>query len=307
MFPFLSQAKNSKADIQIFNTPCAVTLGTEWQTYNVPQKKSNLFIYSIAGAGGGGGGFSGAAASTRGGGGGGGGSSIVTLLVPIVLLPSILYVQVGRGGVGGAAGAAGTGGSSNYISMNPQNAHAQKNTLLSHLSAGAYGNGGGGAGTGAAGGAAGSNAATPNDMSFNSLGIFNLQFGQAGIVGGAGGGVTNQTFPVTGLNIMGGCAGAGTAASTDEQGGGITAIASSFVSEKMATRPAAGSNPGSGGFSLPNFTWHYPGLGGSSSNAGVGGNGGNGGYGCGGGGGGGGTTGGRGGDGGTGLIIMIAC
>ena len=60
------------------------------------------------------------------------------------------------------------------------------------------------------------------------------------------------------------------------------------------------------GAMLGNYFWNYAGVGGSSSNTGVGGAGGYGSYGCGGGGGGGGTTGGRGGDGGPGLVIMIA-
>jgi hypothetical protein len=55
-----------------------------------------------------------------------------------------------------------------------------------------------------------------------------------------------------------------------------------------------------------NLMFNYPGMGGGSSNAGVGGNGGDGGFGCGGGGGGGGTTGGTGGTGGAGLVVMIA-
>lgn len=113
-----------------------------------------------------------------------------------------------------------------------------------------------------------------------------------------------EAIAETSVLALGGAGGAGTM-SADFAGGGYTAIANSWLSEKRPIAPAAGSFDGSGGTQLWNPFFSFGGVGGSSSNAGVGGNGGNGAHGAGGGGGGGGTTGGRGGNGGDGLVIII--
>jgi hypothetical protein len=144
-------------------------------------------------------------------------------------------------------------------------------------------------------------------MPLAGLGHFDLIAGQAGQAGGvvAGGAGVNTTIATTSVITMGGASGAGTT-SADFAGGGITAITDSFLSQIRPIAPAAGSNNGAGGFMNWKPLFSFAGLGGSSSNTGVGGLGGNGGPGSGGGGGGAGTTGGRGGDGGAGLVIIVS-
>ena len=305
MFPE-SLKKNSF--VTVFKTGAQTSSSVEAISWIKPYGKTMLDITLISGGHGGGGGFSGASTTQRGGGGGGGSSNIVKVQIPLFMLPDELYITVGIGGAGGAAGANGTQGKPSYVTLSASVSNNQNNCIASPLSAGAYGGSQGFAGTGTGGGAAGNGAivASASDSSLSNRGVWNALAGQSGVAGGAGGGVTQQTFPATGIVVMGGCAGAGTAASTSEAGGGITAISNVYISENRPLPLAAGSVSGSGGYSLFNGMFSYPGLGGSSSNAGIGGDGGDGGFGSGGGGGGGGTTGGKGGNGGSGLVTMIA-
>ena len=83
---FPSQA----TDIRIFES-ASPTVSTNWQVWNKPRGKSMAFIFCIAGGGAGMPGVVGAA-STAGGGGGGGSSGQSTLIVPVFLLPDVLYV-----------------------------------------------------------------------------------------------------------------------------------------------------------------------------------------------------------------------
>lgn len=304
MLDFAFVPERQLADIQIFTRPSTVT-NTQWQTWNRPRGRSMLTALVIGGGGGGGGGFTGAAAAARGGGGGGGSSAVTRITIPLMLLPPILYLQVGAGGqgVGSGGGTAGSGVLS-YISIFPD-------TTASNVVAvsGAVAAVGGGTGTGAAAGAAGTagTIAVIGSMPLAGLGHFDVIAGQVGIIGGAQTGAAggNTTIPVTSVVTQGGPGGAGVTAA-DFAGGGITAITNSYLSQIRPIAPAAGSNNGCGGFLCQEPFFSFAGMGGSSSNAGVGGNGGNGGPGSGGGGGGGGTTGGRGGNGGSGIIIMVA-
>ena len=220
-------------------------------------------------------------------------------------MPDTLYIQVGAGGqgVGSGGGTAGSGVLS-YVAIYPNT--TASNVLAVSGNAGAVG---GGTGTAAAVGAAGTagTIATIANMPLAGMGHFFLIAGNLGIAGGAvaGGSPTAQTIPVTSVLTMGGCGGAGTT-SADFAGGLITAITSSWISEQRPQGAAAGSNNGSGGHTMWKPFFSFCGLGGASSNTGIGGAGGNGGNGAGGGGGGGGTTGGRGGDGGSGVVIMVA-
>ena len=73
-----------------------------WQTWIKTRGKSMINITVIGGGGGGGAGTVGAAAATtRTGGGGGGSGAVVQATGPLLVLPDILYVQAGAGGVGG--------------------------------------------------------------------------------------------------------------------------------------------------------------------------------------------------------------
>jgi len=305
MPPFHLPTSLRNADVQIFTTYDDST-GATFATYNLPKGKSSIYIYALSAGGGGGGGFTRAAAAAGGGGGGGGTGGLATLLIPACFVPDTLFIRVGVGGAGGAAGVAGSTGRESLISIYPTSTVAVSNYLLRASNGGG---GGGGAGTGAAAGAAGTAAATSSvgGSNLTGNGIANFFAGQAGTAGGAASNTpgTANTFPTTGINVMGGTGGGGVL-NTDQAGGAITAVTSSYISENRPQGALAGSNSGPGGFSLNNGLFYYPGLGGASSNAGVGGNGGNGGFGCGGGGGGAGTTGGTGGRGGDGLVVIIA-
>lgn len=291
------------ADIQVFTAHGTASTGVI-QSYLVPRGKSTLFIYCLSAGGGGGGGFSGAAGTARGGGGGGASGGFSTLLINANLLPRQLYVYVERGGTGGAAGSGGNGTNvGSHVTIAPSLATVTNYVLTSPL---ANASGAGSASAGGTGGAALA-ASAITSCPLAGLGLFSSFGGQNGTAGGAHTGLagTAISLPTTGINVMGGTGGGGTT-SADFAGGAITAVSNSYISESRPEAATAGSIGGSGGFKLKDLMFNYPGLGGGSSNTGVGGDGGNGGFGCGGGGGGGGTTGGRGGNGGSGLVVMIA-
>jgi hypothetical protein len=298
----IPQAFGPNADVQIFNVPSTVS-NLEWHTWLKPRGKSMVYMLAMGGGAGGGGGFTAAAGNARGGGGGGGSSAVISLVCPTFLLPDRLFIQVGAGGQGVSSGG-GTAGSgvNSFIAFAPDNTGI--NLVVQACSVVPTG---GGTGTGAAVGAAGVAGTVP--AGFVVFGPFLGTAGAAGAAGGAVAGAAGVSVSFIGLGKPMGAPGGGGTTSADFAGGGITGVANSLVSDFRPQPAAAGSNDGSGGFLLgpPSAPWwSYCGLGGGSSNAGVGGNGGNGGPGAGGGGGGGGTTGGRGGNGGNGLVI-IAC
>jgi hypothetical protein len=290
--------------IQVF-TEVSTVANLQWLTWRKPSGKTMAYILCIGGGGGGGGGFTRAAATSGGGGGGGGSSAQAVLLISLACLMDTLYIQVGAGGAGRSSGG-GTADSGvlSYVSVAPNTA-ATNTVVFSGTAAPA----GGGTGTGVAVGSAGTagTVSTIGNALFSGIGQYQFLAGQAGAAGGAVAGAIGppRAFPATGLMSMGGTGGAGTTAA-DFAGGLITAAVPSYISELRPQHALAGSNNGSGGYPMAYMLQFWPGLGGASSNAGVGGAGGIGGYGCGGGGGGAGTTGGRGGDGGPGIVI-IAC
>lgn len=258
-----------------------------------------------AGAGGGGG-FTRAAAAAGGGGGGGGSGGLTKVTIPLLLVPDILYVQAGLGGRGVASGGGAAGnGLNSFVCVYPNtdvtNTYATSGSVVAT---------GGGTGTGAAVGSAGagSTVGTIGQCVLAGIGSWSTFVGQAGGAGGAVAGAigTPVALPVTGLLCMGAPGGAGTT-NADFAGGIITGLTggTSLISDSRPQGAAAGSNDGSGGWQMPKPFFNYCGLGGSSSNAGIGGNGGPGGPGSGGGGGGAGTTGGRGGDGGPGIVWIL--
>jgi hypothetical protein len=295
---------NGVTDVQIFTVPSTVT-NTQWHTWQKPRGKTMAHMIVIGGGGGGGGGFTGAAASARGGGGSGGSSAVTRVTIPLIFLPDTLYIQVGAGGAGVGSGG-GTAGSGilSYVAVFP-------NTTASNVIAlsGAAGAAGGTTGTGAAVGAAGAagTIATIASMPLAGAGQYQMIAGQIGVAGGAVTGAvgTAQSIPTTSVITTAGSGGAGTT-SADFAGGLFTSISNTLLSEARPATPAAGSFDGSGGVTLWKPMFFFGGVGGSSSNTGIGGNGGNGSYGSGGGGGGGGTTGGRGGDGGSGIVIIMS-
>lgn len=249
----------------------------------------------VLGAGGNGGtGFTGAAASARGGGGGGGSGAQSSWSGDLYMLPNAMAVQVGAGG----------SGVSTRIAVVPKTATSVITNYLLSLGAGAAGGNGTGAAAGGAG-AAGGIASVANNP-WSGAGTTQHIVGVAGSAGGVQTGAVGAAvaIPATGIKCMGGSGGGGVTAA-DFAGGSITAITDSWLSETRPLPGAAGSVAGSGGWFNLNPFWSWPGMGGGSSNAGVGGAGGNAAFGSGGGGGGGGTTGGAGGAGGPGLVIII--
>ncbi len=292
------------ADIQIFTGPQTVT-NLQWTTWIKPRGKSMLHILCIGGGGGGGGGFSGTGGSARGGGGGGGSAGITRVTIPLVLLPDILYIQAGAGGIGiGVGGTAGTGVLS-WVGIYPH----FENTNIIAVSGLAPATGGANGTSVAAGslGTAGTVASITN-MPLALLGQFNFSVGKDGTPGGgtaSAGANINFFSPTTTFCTMGGTGGGG-CTSGDFAGGAVNTLANSLLRSYASDQAPAGSNNGASGHVLWKPFFSFGGMGGGSSNAGQGGAGGDGGYGSGGGGGGAGNPGGKGGDGGPGIVMMMA-
>jgi len=297
-------AEKSRCDVQVFNRPSTVT-NTQWLTWTRPRGTSMLFAYVEGGGAGGGGGLTAGAGTARGGGGGGGSSGSTRILVPSILLPETLFLQVGAGGVGVTTGT-GASGVLSYIAIAPNT--TASNVLAVSGAAAAVGGTTGTAAAAGTGGAAGTIAVIAS-MPLAGLGMYFMIAGQAGQAGGAHTGANGvaTTIPVTGALTQGGSGGAGTTAA-DFNGGLVTAIAGSYLSNARPIGAAAGQYAGCGGPAFPFFS--FAGLGAASDNT-TGGapcTGGNGAPGSGGGGGGGNPTGssGKGGDGGAGQIVMIS-
>ena len=289
------------ASVEVFTGPVATVTNTQWITWCKPRGVSMIPFVGIGSGAGGGGGFSRAAGTPGGGAGGGGSAGMARVLVPAFLVPDVLYLQIGAGGVGGFAGN-GSSGIQTYVSVFPSTV-AGNVLLVSSNAAPAFGQ----IGTATAAGSGGTAAtiATIANMPLAAMGIFSMIAGQVGSIGapetGADG--TSTPFPTTGLRVTSGAGGAGVTA-VDFAGGIITPTANSYLGQQCAAAPAAGGNSGSGGRLINQPLFGLGGCGGGSSDTGTGGDGGNGGIGCGGGGAGAGVTGGRGGTGGSGLIAI---
>lgn len=312
------------SNIQIFKAT-SVVAGVTWQAWTKPRGASMIHIMLL---GGGGAGSAGAAnaASTAAGGGGGGSAAQSIAIFPAHVLPDILYVSVGVGGVG-TANATGTSGIASYVSLRPLS------TPVNHLLMQA--NGGSAPAsrpTNATAGVAGAAGTVTTIANCPGAGLGQFAWGtsatnvsllgQIGAVGGTTGAGVNITLPVTGLLVTGGASGAGLGGvnSAGSLGGGWTVPAGGFFfpasfTQIAATNTNAPGNMGSNGFSFLNkMFYHYGGTGGGSGGLAAsgaatasGGAGGAGGIGCGGGGGGGGFTGatnGQGGNGGDGICII---
>lgn len=297
---------------QIFTTPSTVD-NVQWHTWRKPLGCGMTMITCLGGGGGGGGG--GAGGTGTGGGGGGGSSGNTIVIMPTFLLPDVLYVQVGAGGIGGLGsviGATGNGASGvmSYVTVFPNTTASNVIAISGAAAAGGGGNGNTGAGTAGTAGTA----ALLGSMPLAGLGHFTAFAGQAGLAGV----VTdsdgqNESIPVTGGITTGGASG-GSASTVDHAGGGFTAIASSLLSQSRPAAPAAGAFNGSAGPMLWKPFFSFGGCGGSGSLAtNPGGVGGSAAYGSGGGGGGssplghggGGTTV-SGGIGGSGIVIFFS-
>jgi hypothetical protein len=309
MLDLLNLPPALRGDVQVFTRPSpGTTTNTQWMTWQRPRTASMLYIFCLGSGGGGGGGRT---DPTSGGGGGSGGSaSHVALLVPAVLLPDRLYIQVAVGGVGRAPGDISLGnGQPSYVCIYPNT--VVSNVLAVSCTPSSTEASGGASSLSTDGGAAGSGGSGPLNtvpMPRAGLGIWERSVGQIGQVGGASttNGLPSSLPTTTPFLAQGGASGAGWTTG-DRVGGACTAIANSYLSQQRPATPAAGANGhGSSGPQLWKPFFSFGGLGGSSNDSGAGAHGGHGGYGAGGGGGGGGTTGGNGGNGGDGLVIIVA-
>jgi hypothetical protein len=300
----------SRADVQIFTYN---NLAGSWITWSKPSGCTMIYMMAIDGGGGGGGGFTRTAGLAGGGGGGGGCGGIARLFASAFLIPNILYIKVGAGGLGGAASTAGGAGSMSWISYG----HTFTTPSIL-LASGAASPGGGQPGASGSAGSGGSANTIATTATTQTLGHWSAIAGIAGGVGGAQSGAVGTSITAWAtLPLSPGAGGAGCTA-VDFDGGGITAAASVDINFlNFTTGPGnvalSGSNAaiatsrnGSSGVNLWQPFLMSGGAGGASSNAGVAGSGGKGGIGCGGGGGGAGTTGGSGGDGGNGLVMIIS-
>ena len=297
---------DSTANVQAFSLP------DQWTTWLRPKRASMIQILCYGGGGGGGGGFTGIAGATRGGGGGGGCSGNTRMVLPAVLLPDRLYVFIGAGGQGKeSGGGTASSGALSCVSVAPST--DPTNVVVISGTAGPTG---GGTGTGAANGNAGlaGTAATLPLMVYAGLGVHTGSSYQDGYNAGSGGAETggNGTTVAIGVaqqTLIGSGSGGAGIATTNFNGGGVTPIANSYLSEQRPTAstgtPSAAPG-GSGAVRVAKPFYTFGGMGGAASNSFAGGQGGNGMFGSGAGGGAGGTTGGRGGDGGNGLVVIHA-
>jgi len=192
--------RNGITNWSVFYAQQNATTTNGWLSWMKPAGCSWIYFFVIAS---GGPGYAGQAGTNTGGTGGGSGG-ITRLLIPASVIPDIIYVRPGIGGVGSAI----TNGTTTYISIAP-NTTAQ-NLILSQ--AGALGGGS----TGTAGAAA-----TSSSGIWMNVGLFTSIAGQTGVGGGvAGANGTDITFGTSGLITTGGAGGAGGGA-TAGNGGSI--------------------------------------------------------------------------------------
>jgi hypothetical protein len=278
----------ARADVKTF-VGNAVGSG-DWQAWFKP-KGCTMASIVLVGAGGNGGNGAIGANSTAAGGGGGASGAVSKLLVPLCMLPDILYLQLRMGGSGGDS----------RISIAP---NGTTNHLLLVATAGGNGGNASGATAGAAGTAASSS--TVGAAPLSGLGISAFLGGQAGIIGGTTVSGGALTLPVTGIFVTGGTGGGGLPAAgvAGTAGGSFTTpsqptIFAPHVGGAGGSAATAPPVSGSGGpLSLTSvLKYGYGGTGGGSTHGSATGaglvqsSGGNGAYGCGGGGSGGALTG----------------
>jgi hypothetical protein len=267
-----------------------------FQPYSVPSWAQMLFIIAIGGAGGGGGGGSVALGTQTNGGSPGGPGGTGVLYIPTAVIPSLLYVSVGRGGAGGAAASNGVAGQTSFVSMQPTN------SVVFMLLEASAGQGGLAAGTAATQ----TLASSPRPIGV--VGTFGQSQPSGNPLGGTGA-VGPNVNPQNSGSAAGsaGCGGGGQNTTTDFNGGGYNSGVLPTGGGGGGVAPGGAGRDGTG-FFVPMLRplAFYGGAGGASNRSGTGGAGGRGEIASGGGGGGGGTTGGAGGNGGDGLVIIVA-
>ena len=293
-------------------TPTTVSL-TDMYTWTKPSGITWVFILGCGGAGGGGAGASGADGTPRGGGGGGSAGTSGAILVPAMMCPSQLFINVGPGGRGATPGESfGQSGSSSYITPRPD--FLGTNGAIAVVGGGGRGN----SGTSSAAGTGGTGTGSLNVTSWGGFGAFftGVGNGGAGSTGGAHtGAIGGSQFP---SGVFSNGAGGGGTTSGNFNGGSVSLQQNRGLQYPLISGGTAASPDGLNGFNYGRvFTptdfirfdmystiLGSAGSGGAAISAGNGGNGGNGGLGSGGGGGGAGIVGGSGGAGGDGFVLI---
>jgi len=233
------------ANIQLFvNADSPTPTNTfRWQTWVKPRGTKMVFIFAVGG--GGAGAFSGVSAGALGGGTG----AQTTVLIPAMMIPDILYVWTGRGGLGTVTS---DPGQPTYVAVEPfvsgGGAAPPAAWLRSQILVASA--------NGAVGQTAGT-AATIVQMPMASRGLWNSIAGNTGAVSGA-----NQTVPSNGNMHLGGAAGAGaTNTPTGVRGGFQPAITLNRPSRYFSANQNSGGIEGVGGIAppgnLPSSWWHY--------------------------------------------------
>ena len=315
---------NNNYDVQTFAGLADTTL-SNWQMWRKPRGAKMIYILAVGGGASGGCGVNTGTTSGAGAGGGSGGQS--SLLIPAMLIPDTLYIQIGQGGKAGTPTSGGlcVAGLPTYIAYEADTTQESYFTLLlanyapvSVTSA-----------TTTTGGTAGpaASAASINNMDAARGGIYTLIVGQAGVAGGASGTATaNNTIPTTGIIVSGGNGGGSANTGGTSYPGGYSntsavPLGSEFIPQNTVLATMAGiagvtttpAGNGNSGFICPHYIMNFGGFGGGGDSgiAGSGaGGGGTGAPGCGGGGAGGSTltnsTLGIPGNGGDGFVIIIS-
>ena len=296
----------------LFNLPDIDYRNQAFYTSGVWRKPPNISMVSffLVGAGGAGGnGFVTSTLQGSGSGAGGGGGAITKLIIPAVLLPDILLVNVGVGGSRGtfSAGVVVSGGSGTATYVDLINGNATASTLIAIANGGTGGGGGssgGGSGTGGAGGVA----STIISTVYLGMGISSFYAGQIGQNGTATGTLTPHP---TGTNLTSGGAGGAGRSSAGIRGTPGSILGNDVYLPTLSISNSATTYNGQDGVNCISPFQSYGGVGGWPATLAAGecgGNGGNGILGSGGGGGGAGNTGcpggGLGGNGGNGYALI---
>lgn len=288
-----------------------------WQKWVKPRGATMIHMIAIGSGSGGGAGLAGGSGTQRCGGAGGGSGAWARLLIPAIMVPDVLYVQVGAGGAGGAASTnPGASGAISYISAGgyPDGAVASYiaagNVFLKSGQTAAVG-GGAGDGTGGVPGAAGETIANIDEALLGShSGQWQSVVGKNGATGGTANNNGNAvTLLVASGPVVSGGGGGASCTATRRVGGAMNAAGPwGTIPGGAAAVGTGNAGAGGGGITRWNPFMSTGGAGGGSGNEGAGGAGGSGGIGSGGGGGGSGITGasGPGGRGGDGMVVIIA-
>ena len=308
----LSHVPSSQQYRQIFY---AIGGSNSWQTWQKPRGAKMVQIMCVgAGGGGAGGVFNGTYSGWGGGGGASGG--ITKLLIPSFVIPNILYIQVGIGGIGGAGrstagnGLAGGKGTDSIISVTPTGSATLTNSVLCIAPGGngATANNGGVSGGNGLGGT--STTYTIANAPFITLGLYTFEPTIAG-KNANNGTVIPDVYALSNSVVTGG-AGGGT---TSREIAGNVYSASAFLLNDLIAPPQSTGLPSPNGYGI--FSPIFCGTGGAGGNGNNAVNnisassGGNGFIGCGGGGGGGGAastvgSSGNGGNGGDGIVFITS-